>query len=264
MTSRFFNDRSAVALVQSDVEQNRIEMWTTRRLPFEPEGSLRVAFDDTENVLLYNVGPSAFASATRYGLTFTREFAEPLRAPNEDVKWGHYHVYTLGPSSPPQIDSSTTAKFGFEIPSVSPSLKPHHYWWAAKQGLGRVNSQFAECPGPYEMSINMIGRKLLSNPAALVKPLFDGVISALHFDPSVEPSSPVCRLLAAAIGVSETEIAQALRDQSNALFGCRKVVSPYREFVKWNPADELCLIGRLYPTQCDSAHWLVEVTISAI
>jgi hypothetical protein len=81
-------------------------MWTTRRLPFEPTGALLEAraklreqlqrlrvgqhewleakylsivqgLVDTENVLLYNVGMSALATASTHGLRFSREFSTP-------------------------------------------------------------------------------------------------------------------------------------------------------------------------------------------
>jgi hypothetical protein len=292
MNLQFFGDNSAAALIRSDHEQHCVEMWTTQRLPFEPRGVLLVARDslrtelrkltatpqlileacytststgfvDTENVLLYNVGPSAFASATRYGLIFTREFADPPKAPNDEGAWRHCHRYTFIPSNTSRIDAPSAVQFRFELATLIPSLKPHHYWWAAKQGLNVVKSRYADITGAYEVSIHISGPKLLSNHAAIVKPLFDGVISALHFDPTIEPSAPVCHLLATALGASETTVAEALRNPVNAVFGRRRVVAPYREFIKWNPADELCMTGRLRPTRCESTNWSIDVAILA-
>jgi hypothetical protein len=181
-----------------------VEMWTTQRLPFEPKGVLRTARDhlrtvlrkltaarqsivearytsistgfvDTENVLLYNVGPAAFGSATRYGLIFTREFADPPTAPNDEGCWRHYHRYTLIPSNTTRIGPPSELEFRFELATLNPSLKPHDYWWAAKQGLSAVKSRYADISGAYEIRRTLSGvhqmepggRTLLDRPPPL-------------------------------------------------------------------------------------------------
>jgi hypothetical protein len=122
MENCHFNESGACVRIRHDHEHGRIEMWSTHRLPYEPKGALAAArnelrrrlpfmvpigdrflearyvspirtFVDTENVLVYNVGPSAFRSAARYGIEFKREYSPvPLDA-SEKTPWMHYHRY---------------------------------------------------------------------------------------------------------------------------------------------------------------------------
>lgn len=284
-------DSFAAALIRSESESGRVEMWTTRRLPFEPKGALLEArnhirrelkklvansetsldaqyisahtgFVDTESVLLYNVGPSAFALASRFGLRFTRQFAEPPATPNGESVWRHYHSYSLVPRLALDHSFSSIARFRIHLPKLSLSLKVHDYWWAAKESLASVENYFNSLSGPYSMTMEIDGPAFHGNYAALVKPLFDGVISSLHHDPTVESTDPVSNRIAGKLNVTPVQVAEYLGESANSVLGSRKVVSPYRQFVKWNPQDELCLVGQLLVQHRDSSSWTIDVAVS--
>jgi hypothetical protein len=222
--------------------------------------SIHVGFVDTENVLLYNVGPSAFCAASRFGVSFAREFACPPEAPDVTATWRHYHKYSLEPHAVSSSSPSPIIRFNFSLPRLNMSLKPHNYWWAAKSGLSQVQSSSAH-DGKYAMSLVIQGPSYQSNLAAIVQPLFDGAISALHFDPMILPEDLVCKLLAYKLQLAPAAVADALRNSSHAIFGPRKVVSTYRQFVKWNPADELCVQWQLLIEKCNFPNWQVEVAV---
>ena len=107
--------------------RREVELWSTRRLPFEPKGEalamrqdLRAAlrrldaargevlhavyasaedgFADVENVLLYNVGASALARAGRAGVRFERSRAVPAPV-GTSLAARHHHRYALRPPS---------------------------------------------------------------------------------------------------------------------------------------------------------------------
>jgi hypothetical protein len=94
--------------------------------------------------------------------------------------------------------------------------------------------------------------------------MFDGIISALHYDPTIASTDPVSELIAVKLRITPAQIADSLRNSTNAILGSRKVVSPYREFVKWNPADELCLVGQLLVQHRESPSWSIEIAVSPL
>src|SRR4051794_16426556 len=119
-----FNELGVCARIRDDRARGQIEMWSTHRLPFEPKGALlgarnelrrRVSnmlpvsdrilearyispthsFVDTENVLIYNVGPSAFRSAASHGIEFLRDYGSVPADASETIPWMHYHRYSF-------------------------------------------------------------------------------------------------------------------------------------------------------------------------
>jgi hypothetical protein len=177
--------------------------------------------------------------------------------------WQHYHLYCRGvanrfqPTGPPP-----SVHFNFRLPALSSSLKPHDYWWQAKQSLVQSSATLDPLLGGCKAALTLSGSYKTKNIASLVKPMFDGVISALHCDPS--PDNVVCQLLPGKLRVSPNAIFAALSDSRRAILGCRRVVSPYRGFMKWNPADELCLVGELVVEQSNARDCTVTVEISPL
>jgi hypothetical protein len=284
---------AAAALIRTDTPKKRVEMWTVKRLPYgrrdaftevraylakelrglaaEPGQQLLATyasavheFVDTENVLLYNVGMSAFANSSRFGLRFQREFTSPPAIPAEQLEWHHYHSYSLEDHGDHSIPSNQTVRLRFELPRISTSLKPHLYWWAAKQGtfhrIGNTNLFSL----PFCMSITLVGPPIRCNLAEIVKPLFDGVISALHYYPGILSTDVVCNRIATELKISSVQVAEQLSDPTNAILGGRIIVRPTRTFVAWNPADEHCLIGELFVKNSSAACWSVEVALSSV
>ncbi len=248
--------------IQSGIDS--VQLWLERRLPFDPRGDLRNArnslkthisnlrlppksvllaqylsldesFCDVENVLIYNVGPGAFAEATRTGLRFERKCAAPPVAPSGQT-YAHYHRYSaLGLCDCADALPPNCLAFSFSLESMSSTTKPHEVWWAAG------NTSMSSClivRGCFEIRIRLACPAPPKNVASLVKPLVDGVISALHSQSVV--SDGVLDRLEAATGWPKNEIRKRLIAPQAPVLGEREVVTTYRSFVKWNPADDLC------------------------
>jgi len=93
----------------------------------------------------------------------------------------------------------------------------------------------------------------------LVKPIFDGVISAFqaHADLSVLPE--VLPILAKQVQADPEEIRGYLLDQSRAVLGTvNRLVAPYGAGVKWYPSDHLCIAGELLPAGPTDDRWAIK------
>jgi hypothetical protein len=81
----------------------------------------------------------------------------------------------------------------------------------------------------------------------LVNGIFDGVICAFqaHTDTAVLPD--VVARIATVLPAEPVEIEERLVDQRRAALGVvERLVSPYREAAKWDPADHLCVAGSYF------------------
>lgn len=247
------------------MRQGAVEFWLDRRLPFEPKGdyiaarrspraaiqslssspsdilaatytSLETAGCDVENVLLYNVGCSAFASTTRKGVQFVRSCAAPPPSPS-GKSYLHHHRYEIVPWCGVTAPENA-CEFSFPLERISAGTKAHNVWWAAASA-DTVPS--APILGPFVLEVQLPTTSVVGNLSGVVKPLVDGVICALHSDSRVAQDA-VLRL-AALTGWSADEIMQRLNAPRNPLLGSRPLLRSYRGFVKWNPADDLCHRG---------------------
>jgi hypothetical protein len=93
----------------------------------------------------------------------------------------------------------------------------------------------------------------------LVKGIFDGVICAFqaHTDTAVLPD--VVARIATVLPAEPVEIEEHLIDQRRAVLGVvQRLVSPYREDVKWDPADHLCVAGELLPAEPVGPRWAIR------
>jgi hypothetical protein len=272
-----------------------VEVWSSFRLPFEPTSSqqglrtdLRAAlaaltfpgdallratyasagrdFCDVENVLLYNVGPAAFAHLVRRGVWFERSYAPPPPMPIPEWQAKHYYRYEPtadGDASSGWLHADLLADFaGIALPAIT---KPHAVWLAvreqAPQPVGRLT-----VPGPFAVDLVLTPprRWASSGLGGVVKPLLDGLISAYHGHDGQQIDEIVSRL-AARLRRPGAALAEMLVDDSWAALGRRRLLWPYREFVQWSPADDLCVAARVVlspPGPSDT--WTITGSIHAV
>ena len=185
---------------------------------------------DLENVLFYNIGPGVFAHLTAQGLSAVRMHAPPRPSP-DGRGHAHYHRYTVEPYAP--IDESG-AHLTFPLHRMPGEGKPHNVWWRAS----RANVQgMVDIRGRFELDVEVpreFGRGLMG----LMKRLLDGIISALH--PVVEVDTVAVERLAKKTGWQAEEIVARLENPAAPVLGPRTVLRSYRQFVRWDPADDLC------------------------
>jgi hypothetical protein len=72
---------------------------------------------------------------------------------------------------------------------------------------------------------------------SIIKPLLDGIVSALHVHKNTNLSVVVQRL-SDKLEISSNDLECLLKDKSQAALGSIDLVQPYRNFVKWNPTDD--------------------------
>ncbi len=257
-----------------------VEAWSVKRLPFEPKGyllemrsNLRTALQalkadpgqvlhatylsnvaepcDAENVLLYNVGTGRFAGSAHHGLRFERAFASPpLQSLSEPFSEPpqHYHQYRIADRSDGYQHwqrGKTMAQWNSIALSSDKVLgELASAWYAMKHGE-IYNRQTVSSDVHFGLSVEICTpfRPAL-NLASLVKPLFDGIISAFgsHDGSNLDL---VCSRLGNRLRREPSELANLLMADEHNVLGRRKLLWPYGEFVQWNPADDRCVVGEI-------------------
>ena len=259
------------AIVSPQEGSRRVELWSARRLPFEPTGwmkqlrgelqeairSLPVrgddilhatytssedTFVDVENVLFYNVGTGCFAGVSSLGLRFERIFAAAPKSPT--VLGGptlHHHRYEIVARSGGFHHwerGETLASWAVPSIPLRPQSSAALAWLSMKVGgnirtYGESNS--SEAFG-MTLTIHQPPGKAL-NLTAVIKPLLDGVIAALHSHDG-SALEDLSNRLAGKLATSPSTVARALMDTQSAVLGQRRLVHPFRHFVQWNSADD--------------------------
>lgn len=93
----------------------------------------------------------------------------------------------------------------------------------------------------------------------LVKGIFDGVICALQAHTDMAVVREVVARLATVLPADAVEIEGRLLDQRRAVLGAvHRLVSPYREGVKWDPSDHLCVAGELLAAEPVDDRWAIK------
>lgn len=239
-----------------------VDLWLHRRFPFEPKGDLvnfrtqvREAIRslrrppgsvlcatyssvdesvcDVENVLIYNIGPSVFADSSRRGLRLVRSWTAPNASPLGH-SFGHHHRYCF--TDPPRQPTAPGAtEFSFTLTSLSGSTKPHEIWWRATAA-----SRAAATPitGRFTLHIEIGASDRLHNVANVIKPLLDGIVCAMHSERHFDVEA--VERLARATTWDTAEIRKRLSAPPNPTLGSRRLLNVYRDFVKWDPADDRC------------------------
>jgi hypothetical protein len=247
-------DTAVVAAPEFEVSEvsDCFEAWSVTRLPFEPKNwlidyrqALRNALKrlqareglglsaryfapdddlaDLENVLCYNVGSSSYAHLIGGGLQLDRD-----RSPDH-LHRVSYRVrpITIGHAAP---FATVTA----DIPSGTHSAGQ---WWALLRPLITVMPTASQV-ATFGVELELSGKWTNSAVASEVKPMLDGLISALHSHNQDDYDTLWQRL--APLGAPD-DLSQLLRDTTCAVLGPRRLVRAHGPSgIAWNPADHLC------------------------
>lgn len=233
-----------------------VDAWAEVCLPFEPTGAVREYRDalraacrtlvaapgevlhaeyggagpvDLENVLTYNVG--GLAAATRYGFVLERADAEPDGL--------HRHRYALG-TGPWRHWSVGQPLASVAVPADRALLSGGAgAWWLATRRAG-VAVRGTAAAGPIAVRVTVD-----PDPAwrggllGLVKPLVDGVLSALHR--AVDPGAAVVdRVAALDVGLTRDEAADLLTGPAS--LGPARLVVLRGDGLQWLPADDRVVV----------------------
>jgi hypothetical protein len=266
-----------------EIDSTSVAIWLNTRLPFEPKGEMREARDrlrealsalesassetiltavytsldegfcDVENVLLYNVGSTAFAKSSQGGIRFERRIATPPQSPS-GASFEHQNRYSLAKICAESPNTSVYTR-EFDLVSLSSSTKPHEVWWAFHEGEGGDSE--SQIQGAFALEIRLVTPKQLGNLASVIKPLLDGIISAMHSESNLDPVA--AQRLAEKLGRPIESVVSRLQLPSAPILGPQDLLQVTSAGVKWNPADHLC-------QQCTvvveaGAHWRCSASV---
>lgn len=241
-----------------------VEARSSVRLPFEPTGRLRdlrrdlaaacrclaagpdqilhatyISADrsrcDVENVLTYNLGTGAIRAASTYGLLLERRF-------DREDGFGHRYRYELAPA-----DRTCTAwRPGRPLCTVQLVAPPNLFtnpragaWWLyARRGTATVHQPNLTTPERFLLRIAVTPPlSWRGSLAGLLKPLADGLISAMHNH--VGPTETVVpRASTIDPTLTTAEFAHLLRDARPCALGAVRLVIPWGATLQWHPADD--------------------------
>lgn len=256
---------------------NIAELWSVKRLPFEPKGwlldmreSLKTAISqlvandhnmlaatytspiqelcDIENILFYNVGTGILKNVGKNGFLLERSFnaiTPPLGKPQPYL---HHQRYELVPQNQQPlhwIPKDTLASWdNILIPKLTSTSKPHTFWHLIKENT--VSTYGTKTyDGYFGIKLELfIPRNSTLNTTALIKPMLDGIISAFHSYQG-QQLDEVSERLALSLSTRSDYIATLLLDKTHSILGNRCVLHPFLKNVQWNPADDKCMVIKL-------------------
>lgn len=255
-----------------DDDSNIVELWSSKRLPFEPKGwlydmrsllieaisQIKISDDafmratycsdvkglcDLENILLYNVGTGKFKKLCQQGFLLERSFKSSYALGNFD-SYKHYQRYEITSSLQTplfwNIEKVLASWEDILLDKMASDSKPHEYWKAIKEN--KVNILTNETYGGFfglEIQITMPQRKSF-NLAAVVKAMLDGIIAGFHIHNGMQIELVSSRLVHA-LSVDGSFVTRLLLDRTSAVLGERNLLHPFKNNVQWNPADDKCV-----------------------
>ena len=256
-----------------------VEVWSSVRPPFEPKGwlvdlradvkkavaglsdtglplyarysSAVTGLCDVENVLFYNLGKSTFSRLAKRGLVFERAFSLSSNPPSSDLE--HHLLYSQRPTSSfwrqkfitewsITLSDTATPRPRFDVASIWDRLKVVDGIYPSRV-VASVYGLNLVIHAPPAASLNL---------PAIVKSLFDGVISSFHVYSGTKLDE-VSRRIGIHLGKEPGLIKEQLLDDRMAILGPRDLVWPFGTLgVQWNPADDLCVKGELSRQDSDT------------
>ena len=249
-----------------------VEVWSTTRPPFEPQGwlkamraelrsallditpkeggVLRACYAspvvrpgvDVENVLLYNVGSRCLRPLIRRGVVIERSYT--ITATSPDPGLVHHLLYEAVGRDAGFVHWSAGDQLG-SFSGVHVARIKCAPLWAAIRTQADPPNQTYDAPVPFVLRADLrcprtIALESRSLPD-LVEHLLDGLVSAFHSHDSHDSDSEVVARLAASGLDGPAAIAATLADARWSALGPRRLVRLGQKGVVWNPADDLCV-----------------------
>ncbi len=266
--------------IQIDDAGQTVEGWSTFRIPFEPHDvqlayrqELRRVLDalqaeqpsfldaqyvsptlpegcDVENVLFYNVGTGVFRHLARDGLSFGYQAASPPPAP-DGQQYDHYVQYSTANTAASAAEWETAGPPVTELPFIpinrlSSESKPWAIWRDVHRHLDAIEftGKAKRIEGYYAIDVQLtLAPGLSMNIAAILKPLFDGLVSSFQRPATV--ALDLLQLVAKQTAEDTDTIRRWLTRAGPALLSSACPVETYRGSVRWDPDDHRLRAGRV-------------------
>lgn len=206
------------------------------------EGREKNRFFDLENMLFYNLGPSAFAGCAVHGISFSALRDKAALCQQNGVKNRKYvYCYQCIPLSAAEshfADLPLMANWSDVPLNHYESNSPAKYWKAIRSARDSVTVfDTVESPLASDFALKIeLSFPVQVKLANVIKPLLDGVICAFHGE-----SAQVLDCLTDFCMRQHCE-ELSIPNQFPAVLGKREFIRPYRngQSFLWNPADDLC------------------------
>lgn len=211
--------------------------------------SPKIDYFDVENILFYNVGTGVFSSLELEELQFELHFR-----PEENVYTYNYQLFQ--DSSPLTEPNKTLCRFSARNVSFKIDHKPFYYWLLLHHGEWELEAPYTQ-GSELSLTIEIGVPSLLRNMVSIMKPLLDGIIAVLHYQPEVNPE--VINRLKDKTSLEGHKLASLFEPKDYSLLGERQLISIFRKGVKWNPQDELCTQVKLCQTLSPQGYLNVTV-----
>lgn len=215
---------------------------------------------DVENLLFFNIG--SFRTAGRNGIRFESRQGVPPAPSGGDYPVGYrYALARRSGTFDHWQPSRTLASFDWiDLGNFAGEKKLSKVWLALSRGQVDVSDSVCPPEAPFALRIQ-IRPRLGQQPVlgSLVKGVFDGVISAFQAHTDTTVLSEAVSRIATMIPAEPAEIQSHLLDQRRAVLGVSpRLASPYREGVKWDPADHRCVAGELLAAPPVGPYWAIR------
>jgi len=209
------------------------------------EDSGKNRFFDLENMLFYNLGPSAFADCGGHGISFST-LPDKAALCRENGLKNRKHVYRYKCLPLPAVESHFAnlplmAEWNDVPLDHREAGTPAKYWKAIRCARDKVTVfDYVESPitSCFALRIALCLPKEV-RLASTIKPLIDGVVCAFHGEDA--------RCLACLTDFCVRQCCEklAVPNQFPAVLGKREFIHPYRDgrSVLWDPADDLCRLA---------------------
>ena len=223
---------------------------------------------DAENVLLYNVGAAYFRRSCAAGLRFEATPRGLPAAPRPTAgEPRHYHRYQPAAWSGGfnyWTSGLEIVRWDMPCAPLTATADVASIWHLIKSSAALMEVSSGDSPSRFALRVLIDAPEWVRfNCAALVKPVFDGIVCALHVhDGSM--LGEVGERLAARLGTDPTKVVGGLMDDRIAVLGKRRLLWPWRHSVQWNPADDLCLAGELLIRRGQGHTWRLAGKLLAL
>ena len=264
--------------------EDKIELWSSERLKFEPKDWMIKMRDklkchlkyslkrnsnsylyavysskegrninfDIENILFYNVGVDSFKNLARDGIIFERKIESPaeLNIGDELLNFDHYMGYkvfnaNIGDSDYWERNKLLVSWLGAKIKNLKTNLPLYSVWREMKDCETKVYNKY-ENDGPLGIRINLKVPKgwLGFNFVTILKPLLDGVISSFHTHNGKDIDEIVKRL-SNKNPISPEYAKQLLLKSGKDVLGQKNLIWLWGDSLQWNPSDDLIYYGEI-------------------
>lgn len=199
-------------------------------------------FFDVENILFYNIGASAFRNISANGIIF--EYPEETF---QTVQGSNQYEYTLINKADycSFFTDETACKFEFEVDNINTNTKAHNYWYAFHNGNIYNYSITSNKTNYFGIDIQIYTHQSFYNLSSLIKPMLDGIISALHYELNFDEIG--IERLAHKLNKKTINILDLFKKKPYSILKSRNILQSYRSGIKWNPQDERCRKVRVVP-----------------